>query len=183
MVQIIPLPTVSDNLVEIEAKLKAFAEVICGGDSLAVHAGHPPEKRPLHDPLEIARLAMTPREVTQYETWATGGAMPPINWKTNRKRLPSATPENAVWLSIKKPQMKPLVMAIVKIAQARKELVASEEAFDAVELEVTRSAIANSTNVLDNSWDTLTRITNRVISSRSTLLSHKKALKRKLKLN
>ncbi|KAH7159789.1 hypothetical protein B0J13DRAFT_519231 [Dactylonectria estremocensis] len=168
--QTLDLPKITDNLLELAVKLEAFAKVIIDGESLAVHAGHPADKQPMRDRVAIAGLTMTPQEVTQYEAWVSGCTVPPIHWKTGRKRSPSlvakahyelraqamnviwecnqATPENVVWLTTKKAHMMPLITAIVKIAKARKDLVASVAELDAAELQFTREALATTTKGL-----------------------------------
>ena len=81
-----PLPTA--DLETTARKMRALANVVLAGQSLAVRTGYKLAAHQERDPETLARRSMTPQEIAQYDAWRAGARMPAMDWATQRKAVP-----------------------------------------------------------------------------------------------
>ena len=142
---ILPLPNESDELQETVEKLKAYAEIVRGGKSLAVHTGFKATPHSERDPTKLALKHMTIPEYEAYTAWSDGIDLGRFDWKKNKDSVPTgkdsprrfaqraaamntawktdkATAEHAAWLTNNRSEILPLLKALVRIETARVDL-------------------------------------------------------------
>jgi hypothetical protein len=153
----------------------------------------------------IAKQRMTPSEAAQYDIWASGVVMPAINWQVSVKDAGGAggfpyhteamraiwkdnsiTPENAAWLHSEFRTALPLVIAVVKVFAARRDLIGGQEALSAMdmaELQTARKVVATALGNLQQTYARLGAISRSVHHSRQIIQAREKALNVKMPAN
>ncbi|KAJ5683409.1 hypothetical protein N7462_006574 [Penicillium macrosclerotiorum] len=138
----LPIPTDEDDLETTASKLHDLADVVSGGNSLALTSGQTATHQ--NNAEDFAKERMRPSELMQYEAWKEQSvSLPAFNWVAHVKPVPpgalktfsqravamttiwkgyTATPENAVWLTDNYPYLLPLVKAVTKVVNAQSHL-------------------------------------------------------------
>ncbi|RKF65151.1 hypothetical protein GcM3_125027 [Golovinomyces cichoracearum] len=153
----LPTPHPDDDLATIVHKMEGLACLVDEGKSLAVSTGYTATTHIERNPEEIGKARMTPSEKEQYEAWKDGLSLPPINWSVSRKPITGGekslaryqkravamqtlwkndtiTEENARWLSSEMSYSIPLVIAVVKVQAAERDLAGGQTDITEAEL-------------------------------------------------
>lgn len=137
----LPLPESGDDISTLTIKMEDLSEIVQHQKSIALYTGFKKGDLDMNDAESIARLAMAPDEVADYDNWKRGTAVPEIDWQTSTKpvtrgpktlhrfeRLARAlsslwnmelNASNARWLYTKRNDLVPLVVATSKVQTAR----------------------------------------------------------------
>jgi hypothetical protein len=139
---LIPLPTVHDGLEATARKMQAIATIVGAGGRLELNTW-PHSIIVRHDAEARAKQTMTDSELTAFDDWQYGNVpLPAFDWtctESVRKdcfrrfqeraaamdviwERKGATPENAVWLSMRMQDIIPLVRAVEKVIKAQQYL-------------------------------------------------------------
>ncbi|RYP54417.1 hypothetical protein DL769_010358 [Monosporascus sp. CRB-8-3] len=190
----LPLPHPDDDLQQIAKKMEDLARVVEDGKSLAIRTGYRDAKNQERDPIQVAKQAMTPAELDQYTAWSAGVNMPSFDWNANRKAVrggvgsqqrfqeyaaamdeiwqhEGTSPENAAWLVVNMTYAIPLVIAVVKVARARKDLAGGSKELDEIEMAEMQTAHKIVSVAMDNMNQVVRQV--RLLSSR---IDHAKAI-------
>ncbi|QUP79400.1 hypothetical protein [Botryosphaeria dothidea bipartite mycovirus 1] len=200
----VPEPT--DDLETTARKLAALSQVVEQGKSLAVRTGFRKAAHQHRDPVDLAKLAMTPAERRQYEVWSAGVRMPDFDWGANRKEVPAgqgsqkrfegraramgviwgvdmATPENASWLTSNMNFALPLVIAVSKVEAARRELLGGGTELDEMELAEVQTAhkiVAVAMDNMNQVFARLRKISADINHSKDIIQAREHAIKSKM---
>lgn len=94
----------SDNFEETIRKMEALTAVVKQGKSLAIHTVSARAAHQTRDPEELAKRAMTPRELRQYNAWRDGNRIAPKLTVSNRSEpLALANRPPKGWSSARRP--------------------------------------------------------------------------------
>lgn len=204
---ILPIPSEDDSLEVTARKLTQLAAVVEEGKSLAIRTGYRGSAHTTRDPIELAKQSMTPMELKQYEAWARGIRMPEVDWPHSREPVKGGdstrkrferraraigkiwkeegiTSENAMWLTMHRPYVLPLVIAVAKIEAAGMELMGGSNELTEMELAEVQTAhkvVAIATGNMNRVMEQMRRLTARINAAKETIQTREHALKRKIK--
>ncbi|KAJ6093487.1 hypothetical protein N7486_008776 [Penicillium sp. IBT 16267x] len=143
---VLPIPKAGESLEDTARKLRGLADAIRSGGSLSLtksEATQPPPHK--HNAEAIAIGRMKDIELEQYEKWKGGKVqLPSIDWDRDRSHVDEngrktfsqratamniiwniqcAAPENAVWVSLHRPTVLPLLKAVTKLLAVQMSVI------------------------------------------------------------
>lgn len=195
---LLPMPAEDDGLEVLARKMRALAEVVESGKSIAVATD-------FCNPESLVRAQMRPQESSQYDAWKGGIRMPVFDFDANKApvkggdkvqkrlahrtiamntiwRVDRATAENAMWLWINWPYAIPLVKAVAKVQRAKnhwKKIVEGQDVLSEMEMAevlTTSKAIAVSSNTVDHVLRRLNEVMDDLIQAMETIQAREHAL-------
>nr|QGZ98416.1 hypothetical protein [Plasmopara viticola lesion associated bipartite mycovirus 1] len=200
------MPSSDDTLEAIEAKLAALARVVLDGNSVAVATGYTGAAHTVRDPVQLARMSMTPMEIDMLDAHNDGLSLPEIDWQRcvdemptgekARQRMerraaalrgiyqnPAIVAGNAVWFTKNHEFMLPLVIAIAKVQAASRELGGGQtelSEMEMAEVQTIHKANAIGLQVVNDMFRQLNAMVRKINSSKDTLQAREHALKDKM---
>ncbi|ROT35154.1 hypothetical protein SODALDRAFT_329332 [Sodiomyces alkalinus F11] len=194
---LLPLPESVDSLEVTVTKMKDLARVVEQGKSLAIYTGY------RRDPVQIAKMAMTPFEKKQYEAWVAGAEMAAIDWEGNKKDVPrdvlsqvrfseyaaamdeiwgheGATPENAAWLASEMTHALPLLSAISKVSKTCTDLASSTRDLDEMEVKTAHTAVAVAMDNMTRVFTAMRKMSATVNRSKDILQAREHEIKARM---
>lgn len=204
----LPMPQEADSLTVVARKLRALAQIVEAGTSVAVHTGG--FKGTTHverSPVLVAKEQMHHLERQMYETWAKGSALPPVDWDRCTKALPEGagsaarfakhaaaldiiynragtTPGNAAYFFAVFDFAVPLVTAVSRVEAARRDLRGGQHALDELELAEVQTlarAVKVANKLVHDVYAAVKDLSSDIDSSRQTLQQRELAIKAKLR--
>lgn len=169
----LPIPLPTDTIKEAMNKLRALADVVRRGKSVAVATGYKGTISEARNPVDIAKAGMTDGERQQYEAWDSGCSMPTYDWTQCIKPLkggagtqtrfqrraeaaqkvwsnPDITPENIYWIAEHDPFIMPLIIAVAKVDGAKRNLLGGQNnltEYELAEVQTIHKACAAFTDI------------------------------------
>ena len=182
--QTLPKPEESDGTDEIARKLRHIANVVKQGFSAAKATGFQLEAPHLPDPEILAEFGMSATEKEQYAAFRAGVQLPPFDWELYKAAVPEGEgvieryvkraaaigvmykkkdvlPEHASWLTNNWEYALPLVTAISRVQNARRDMAEGLEYLNDMEMneiQVLRDMNSIASNHLRNIYPELDRL-------------------------
>lgn len=202
----LPMPEPTDDLDTTARKLRELARVVTSGKSLAVATGYQQAAHATRDPEALARMSMTPSELEQFDAWKKGLPMPPFDWAANRKAVPTGaqsqlrmerrakamdiiwgheggSAENASWLTSNMSYAIPLVVAVVRMHAAERELRGGQEElteYELAEVQTSHKVVAIAMDNMNQVYRRLNEIARDINHSKEVIQAREHHIKAKM---
>ena len=194
------LPELDDSMDDVAKKLKALADVVTEGLSVAVFTGFQKAAHPTMDAEAFAVMGMTPAEKLQYYAWKAGAMMPSINWNTSVLPVPQGSgsvkrlrlraeammiiwgqeglgPEHASWIVTNMTYLIPLIVAVAKVEGAKRDLLGGQSEMDMAEVQTIHKAVAIASDRVNEEYLALRLLSKSINASSKILQAREHALK------
>ncbi|ABM92660.1 unknown [Curvularia thermal tolerance virus] len=148
--EVLPMPEPTDSLQTLSNKMRALAEVVERGASVARFTGMLGTPQGSRDAEEVGKLRMTDLEREMFDHWAAGGVLPPIDWDKDMKKAPSsgegmrraqrraqalnmlyktdkAQPQHVMWYQDTYATIIPLLVAVTKVIGAQTDFLSGQD--------------------------------------------------------
>ncbi|KHJ31704.1 hypothetical protein EV44_g3138 [Erysiphe necator] len=205
----LPIPLPTDDIRVAMNKLRALADVVSKGKSVAIYTSYKGTPSVERDPVNIAKASMTDAQKEQYEAWASGYTMPTYDWVNNTKPLKggertriklerrveatreiwgnnSITPQNVYWLAEHDPFIMPLITAVAKVNSARRNLAGRQEhlmEYELAEVQTIHNAIKTVTATQNAIMAELNLVNRSINEAKKVLQAREDSIKTKNPVN
>lgn len=203
--EFLPMPQQSDSLATLLGKMRALANVVEKGNSVARWTGYLGTPQGGRDAESVARTRMTEIELEMFDHWKSGGVLPDINWDVDRKKAPSgkdslaraqrraaglnllyhtdrATAEHVMFFVDQWQPIIPVLSAATKVVSAKIDFLSGQNKLDeneVAEVQTIGKAIGTTYGTINAIQEEVNRILSGINRAKDVMQAREHAIKAK----